>query len=573
VVSRFTGSPWVLPLAVSALLLSVLLFLFPYNSGDSSLHEPLGFALWTTWVDVSTDAPDHSYCLLVPLMVGYLLFNKRKQIAATTLRPSAIGLLWILIGLALFWIGSRAGKQYVGCGGIQIILLGFIYWFWGSAVFRQLLFAWTILTFAWPLPFLDTTVAFPLRMIVSHSAYEALNLLGLPCLQSGTALLSAPTTALPMGAKFQIDVADPCSGLRSLLPLLMFSSFYVYFFLSLEWQRWTVFLSAFLFTIAANVVRILLLVIGCLLFGSAFAIGTNESPSTYHEACGFAVFVMVIGLECGFGLLIRRWSPVRAVAESKPTAPTGPTATKSPPVVIPMARQNGVILALTIVALLVFFVTPPVFLPTEAGVLMRLPNDVPVPSLGDFYGTIAPVSEVEHRLLPKDTEYARKTYDDLHHHQIFLSIVLSGVQQYTIHPPEICLVAQGWSIKGQEDIPIALQSAHRLIVRNLDLQRLVTDRAGNPHVLKSCYMYWYVADDLTTQSHLQRNIMSSWDRVVHNRDHRWAYVFAMSPVTESFLPNGLSVEGTRKLLSDFVREVVPTFVKSEIPATTDLSRE
>ena len=142
---------------------------------------------------------------------------------------------------------------------------------------------------------------------MSHSAFYALNFIGISTVQNGTALLSAPTASgLALGDRFQIDIADPCSGLHSLLPLLMFSSFYCYFFLPKRWQQWTVFFSAIPFTIAGNVVRILLLVIGCLLWGSAFAVGTNDTPSNYHEACGFVVFVVVLGLECLFGSALVR---------------------------------------------------------------------------------------------------------------------------------------------------------------------------------------------------------------------------------------------------------------------------
>ncbi len=166
---------------------------------------------------------------------------------------------------------------------------------------------------------------------------------------------------------------------------------------------------------------------------------------------------------------------------------------------------------------------------------MSLPDQVVLNDIdgGHFFGSKAPVSEVEHRLLPKDTEFERKNYNDYHDHEVFFSIVLSGVQQYTIHPPEICLVAQGWNIVGQEDIPIHLASGHELMVRNLSLQRDTIDSQQQHRLVKAYYMYWYVADDLTTPSHLTRNLMSSWDRVVHNRDHRWAYVIAMSPITQT----------------------------------------
>ena len=95
---------------------------------------------------------------------------------------------------------------------------------------------------------------------ISEYVFQNLNAIGVPTLQSGTALVSAATWSHALGDRFQIDVADPCAGLRSLLPFLMFSSFFCYFFLPKAWQKWVVFLSAFIFAIAGNIFRIVMLV-------------------------------------------------------------------------------------------------------------------------------------------------------------------------------------------------------------------------------------------------------------------------------------------------------------------------
>jgi len=554
---------WWLPLAAIGALFGVLLFLFPFNSGDSSVNAPLGLALWAIWTSTGLDTDqDHTYCLLVPLMVGYVLWEKRAELARSVRAGSYHGLLAMVVGLFVFWLGARAGKQYLGFIGIQLLLYGVITWFWGGTMFRKLLFAWAIMIFAWPLPFIDTAVAFPLRMTVSTAAHHVLSVIGIANLQSGTALVSAPTAALASGAKFQIDVADPCSGLHSLLPFLMFSSFYCYFFLPRAWQQWVVFPSTFIFAITGNIFRIVMLVIGCLLWGSAFALGTNDQPSSYHEGCGFAVFVVGLGLECLFGsLLIRYGGGVPKKAPATPEAAAAP--------VIP-TWHDGTVFAFAAVMFVLFLVTQPIILPKEPGVVMELPDEVKLASIdgGHFYGSPAPVSDAEHRMLPKDTEYARKDYDDFHRHQIYFSIVLSGLQQYTIHPPEVCLVAQGWTIAGHEDIPIKLDSGNQLMVRNLSLERTETDRLGGVHQRKAYYMYWYVADGITTASHLERNLRSSWDRVVHGRDHRWAYVIAQSYITDSIYPDGLNADQTREMLTAFIRQIVPTFEKSEIPSYT-----
>jgi EpsI family protein len=556
---------WWLPLAAMAALFGVLLFLFPFNSGDSSLNAPLGLALWAIWTGTGLDTDqDHSYCLLVPLMVGYVLWEKRAELARSVRTGSNAGLVAVVLGLFVFWLGARAGKQYMGFIAIQVLLYGLITWFWGGTMFRKLLFTWAILIFAWPLPIIDTAVAFPLRMIVSTAAHHVLNVIGIANLQSGTALVSAPTAALAPGAKFQIDVADPCSGLHSLLPFLMFSSFYCYFFLPRTWQKWIVFPSTFIFAITGNIFRIVMLVLGCLLWGTDFALGTNDVPSHYHEGCGFAVFVVGLGLECLFGSLLIHYG-----GGKQEEAPASSTQPENPAPVIP-AWRDGTVFAFAAVMFVLFLITAPIILPKDPGVVMELPDEVKLPNLdgGHFYGSPAQVTDAEHRMLPKDTEYARKNYDDFHRHQIYFSIVLSGLQQYTIHPPEVCLVAQGWTIVSHEDIPVQLDSGHPLMVRNLSLERTETDRAGEVHKRKSYYMYWYVADGITTASHLERNLRSSWDRIVHGRDHRWAYVIAQSYIGDSVYPDGMNAGQTREMLTAFIRQIVPTFEKSEIPSYT-----
>jgi exosortase/archaeosortase family protein len=134
--------------------------------------------------------------------------------------------------------------------------------------------------------------------------------MGVPCLQSGTGLLSPGDTLhnVPVGARFQIDIADPCSGIRSLFALLMFSALFGYLFVPRLWQQWLVFLSAFPLAILGNLVRVILLVLGSIWFGSAFAIGTNDQPSAFHEGCGFAVYGVALGTEVLLAsLLTRRW--------------------------------------------------------------------------------------------------------------------------------------------------------------------------------------------------------------------------------------------------------------------------
>ncbi|MFM8457697.1 MAG: exosortase-associated EpsI family protein [Chthoniobacterales bacterium] len=80
--------------------------------------------------------------------------------------------------------------------------------------------------------------------------------------------------------------------------------------------------------------------------------------------------------------------------------------------------------------------SPPDIAP-EAGIVMDLPTLV-----GEWWGTEEPVSPSELALLPGDTEFAKKIYQDLRGDTLTAQVVLSGGEKRSIHRPEICLPAQ-----------------------------------------------------------------------------------------------------------------------------------
>src|ERR1019366_2413446 len=142
----------------------------------------------------------------------------------------------------------------------------------------------------------------------------------------------------------------------------------------------------------------------------------------------------------------------------------------------------GVVLLLAAVMGIAYWFNPPLNLQAQAGVVMNLPIIV-----GDYFGKQGEISEIELNILPKDTEFARRHYDDAHGHQISCSIVLSGAEQRSIHRPEACLTGQGWTIVGQENIPIPLLSGHRLVARKLTLQRQVVGQNNEHFTLRAFY--------------------------------------------------------------------------------------
>jgi hypothetical protein len=248
-------------------------------------------------------------------------------------------------------------------------------------------------------------------------------------------------------------------------------------------------------------------------------------------------------------------SPTREIPADSQT-PASPNDKST----VPLWR-SAAILILTVVVGLTYLLNPPLDLQAQSGVVMDLPVLV-----GDYLGKLGTMTQVESNILPKDTELARRNYEDSNGNQITCSIVLSGAEQRSIHRPEACLTGQGWTIIGQEYMPIPLLSGHKLTARRLSLERQVTDPSAGIVTIRAFYIYWFVGEHVTTPSEMERVLLSNWDRVVHNRAHRWAYVSLFSLVTDNLRSNGMGPDQTQAQMVDFAKQIIPTFQISEMPA-------
>jgi exosortase len=286
------GRVWVLPLVASFIFLYILVDHIPYAAGYGWGKVPLFSVAWALW-----SLPDWEHGLLVPFICIFLIYLRHEDILRAPIQGSnRSGGILIILGVLVYCLGLRAETQYIGFAAVQILLAGLILWFWGWRVFGALSFAWFFFIFTFPMPFLDGMIALPLRLIMSHTAYVILNILGPPCIQSGTAILSAPdpVSGMKMGQLFEIDIADPCSGLHSLFALMMISALAGYMAVKSLAFRWLIFFSSIPLAIAGNVVRILLLVWGTEHLGSATALGTDTDPSAYHLGCGYVVYLVAL---------------------------------------------------------------------------------------------------------------------------------------------------------------------------------------------------------------------------------------------------------------------------------------
>jgi exosortase len=297
----------IIPTALIAAVTGGLFGFFPYAAGYGGV-----------WVSVFEYASglwqleDWQHCFLVPPAVAFIVYLERKKLALLPVGGTWLGLPVLALGLASFWFGHLADLVYLGYGSMHLVLAGLILLFLGRAWFQTLLFPWMFLGFMWPLLFLDNVLAFPLRVLMSQASVATLNAIGIACTLSGTAILSASDqlTGKPVGQLFSVDVADPCSGIRSLFALMMVSALYGYFSLGAWWKRGVLFMTAIPLAVVGNLFRILMLTFGTIAMGSEAAIGSIDDPSFFHMLSGYVVFAVAIAGMLGIAQLLNL-SPTR----------------------------------------------------------------------------------------------------------------------------------------------------------------------------------------------------------------------------------------------------------------------
>ena len=283
-----------LGLAAIAAAMTLLFGLIPYGMGYGNVPASVFKAVYWMWIN----SPEWEHCMLVPAICGVLIYLKRQELAETPVRAEPLwGGLALLAAVGLYWLGYKLDIMQMSFLIMHFTLGALLLWFFGPRFFKHIFFVYVFLLFAWPMPFLDGALAFRLRIFMTELAHVFLNVIGIENLRVGTAIVSAPSFEfnIPQGQKFAVDIADPCSGIRSLFGLTMVAALYAYFMVNGLWRQLVVFASAIPLAVAGNFVRVLILTFGTLMFGSDFAIGTEADPSFFHMLSGYVVYLVALG--------------------------------------------------------------------------------------------------------------------------------------------------------------------------------------------------------------------------------------------------------------------------------------
>jgi exosortase len=234
--------------------------------------------LVTDWWQI----PDFSHGFLVPLFAAYLVWEKRETLRGTQIAPSWSGIAVIALGLIVLLLGVYGSELFLSRVSLVILLAGLVLCFGGRQFLKELRFALLVLLLAIPIPaIVFNQITFPLQILASKLASALLPLFGVPVLREGNII------ELPM---MRLEVAEACSGIRSLMSLFTLAVFYGYFLEKSVWRRIALVLASIPIAMAANAVRIV---------GTGLCVqywDPDKALGFFHEFSGWVIFL--VSLAC-----------------------------------------------------------------------------------------------------------------------------------------------------------------------------------------------------------------------------------------------------------------------------------
>lgn len=248
--------------------------------------------VWSHWPTLAPMAmnwwrdPNYSIGMLVPFAALYLAWDDRAGLASCRLAPSWWGGGVILLGQAARLYGLITLRESLERYGLVVTLMGLVLLIAGRQVFCR---SWWILLFLFlmvPLPgSVHNLIAGPLQKLAAAGAAFVLELAGLMVDRDGV--------VITLGNLQQINVEEACSGLRMLTAFVVVAYVMACLVRRPAWQRATLVVSSIPVAILCNLLR---LVVTAMLFMAA---GTELAEWFFHEAGGWAMMILAIGLLTG----------------------------------------------------------------------------------------------------------------------------------------------------------------------------------------------------------------------------------------------------------------------------------
>ena len=272
---------------------------------------------------------NYSHGLLIPFIIGYILWSQRERLAAAPMRPSVLwGGAAVVMALFALWAGTAGAELFMQRISLVLIIVGTVVYCWGFHLLRLVLVPLALLLLAIPIPtIIFNKVAFPLQLFASRCAVWSMTLFDIPVLRQGNVI-----ELLPLGAREikKLEVVEACSGIRSLMTLVTLAVVFAYFTNPGEddpkdghkpggmtrlksygfWRSAVIIGSAVPIAIFTNALR----VSGTGVLAHYY--GTEVADGFFHSFSGWVIYIVAFLMLFGVGWIMDRFKPA-------PRAPRG----------------------------------------------------------------------------------------------------------------------------------------------------------------------------------------------------------------------------------------------------------
>jgi exosortase len=232
--------------------------------------------------------------LIIPIAL-YFVWERRERLAAAESSPNWFGLVVLAGGLATLLAGLWGSELFLSRIALLPVIAGIVLFVLGWQHLRILRFPIVFLFLMIPIPaIIFNQIAFPLQLLASRAGSWAISAVGIPVLREGNLIVLAHTT---------LEVAEACSGIRSLVSLITLGIVYGYFMDSRTWVRALIVVSAIPVAIVANAARVA---------GTGMMaqwIGPEAADGFFHEFSGWIVFLFAFVMILLIQRLITKLAP------------------------------------------------------------------------------------------------------------------------------------------------------------------------------------------------------------------------------------------------------------------------
>ena len=470
---------------------------------------------------------DYNYCYLIPLVVVYLIWEKKDELAAEPAVPSWGGLLLLVPGILLFWVGDLAGEMYSLYLSSWLVGVGILWMHIGWRRLKTIAFALCVALTMFPPPyFLSTKLTFGLKLISSRIGVWLLHVYGMSAYREGNIIDLGFT---------QLQVVDACSGLRYLFPLLIMGILFAYFYRAALWKRLFLVVSTIPLTIVINSLRIALTGVIYAHFGAAAAEGF------FHGFSGWLIFMVSLGVLLLEVWILRKLPPHGWQADKLASRPAG----KHPSMQADKrASRRALLQPVTVVAVVLLGVT--LALSHAIEFREKIPAAKPFRqfplTVGSWEGTRQNMAQ--EFLTELDlTDYTMIDFASGGRHvDFYVAYYASQRKGESIHSPETCLPGSGWEFRQAGKAQVALQGPHGSVTVN----RAIMEKGGH----RQLSYFWFPGRGRVMTNAWEMKLYTFWDSLTRQRTDG-ALVRIITPVYKDE-----DVRAAEERLQGFTREIV-----------------